>query len=165
MGCTHSLLPIVNADRSSELGIAIASLSGSINKEDARLVSKVLVVSTTELAASYRMTSPPRAHNLLVHMGLKERGLCCHWAEDLRLRLSTLKQESLKFDWLVAHQGRPLAEHNGIVVYGVDSTWKQGLVFDPWRKAGQPYWVLVETDQYPWQLHPLNGQWDLLHCK
>ena len=163
--CTHAPVLTEHPDRSLVLGEAIASLSDSISIGDARLISKTLLTSTSELAQTYRMANPPQYHNLLVKMGLRERGLCCHWVADLRSRLLQVNQATIQFDWLVSKHGSSLSEHNTIVIYAENMSWEQGMVFDPWRKAGRPYWIRVGQDKYPWQLHPLSGQWELLHCK
>jgi hypothetical protein len=124
-----------------------------------------LINTTIELAKQYDMASPALYHNMLVNTGFRERGLCCHWAEDLHAKLRGLHSNSLKFDWLVARLGSQLREHNTVVIYPVGSSWENGIVFDPWRKAGIPYWSKVSRDKYPWQPHPLNGRWDILRCK
>ena len=98
-------------------------------------------------------------------LGIRDRGLCCHWAEDLHAKLRQLHTSSLRFDWLVARQGSQLREHNTVVIYAADSSWLEGIVFDPWRKAGVPHWAKVTGDEYPWELHPLSGQWKNLRCK
>jgi len=76
-----------------------------------------------------------------------------------------LNNNSLQFDWLVARLGSQLREHNTVVIYASGSSWKNGIVFDPWRKAGVPHWAKVMGDKYPWQPHPLSGRWDILRCK
>ena len=38
---------------------------------------------THQLAREYEITDPPLVHNTKVNMGLKPRGLCWHWAEDM----------------------------------------------------------------------------------
>jgi hypothetical protein len=143
----------------------IKKLSEEVLFSDAGLASRVLMTASTELAKEYGMVSPPRYHNLLVHMGLRDRGLCCHWAEDLLSKLRELPTSSLKFDWLVAWQGVALREHSTVVIYAAGSGWSDGIVFDPWRKAGVPYWAKVAADVYPWQLHPLSGKRVKLRCK
>ena len=165
LSCSNVPPPRESTDDSLKLESAINALSDTIDAHDARLISKLLIVSTSDLAQRYRMASPPGYHNFLVKMGLKERGLCCHWAEDLRSRFIQVNQETIKVDWLVARHGSSMREHNVIVLYGENMSWKQGMVYDPWRMAGRPYWTRVEQDKYPWKLHPLNGQWDLLRCK
>ncbi len=163
--CSHSSTFTSSDDNLERLNVAILSLSNSISPEEATQTSELLLSATTELAQEYKMVSPSKYHNMLVILGLRERGLCCHWAEDLHRRLRTIDPQSIKFDWVVARHGSQLREHNSVVVYAANSTWQQGLVFDPWRKAGQPYWILIERDKYPWHPHPLSGEWDELHCK
>ncbi len=111
------------------------------------------------------MASPALYHNMLVNMGLRERGLCCHWAKDLHAKLRGLDTSSLKFDWLVARLGSQSREHNTVVIYAADSTWTKGIVFNPWRKAGVRHWTKMTGDEYPWQPHPLSGKWEILRCK
>ena len=165
VSCAHAPKTPDPIEESRQLKVAISLLSDSINTNDAKLISETLIASTSELASSYRMVSPPRVHNLLVHMGMKKRDLCCHWAEDLRTSLLSVDQDTIHIDWLVANHGRPLTEHNSLVIYAENTGWQQGIVFDPWRKSGRPYWVQVSHDSYSWKRHPLSGQWDQLHCK
>ena len=163
--CTHTSStnePEIEIDKLSQ---PILSLSSEITYEEANITSQVLITTAMSLADEYNMASPPLYHNMLVKLGLRKRGLCCHWAEDLHAELRELSIDSLKFDWLVARQGSELREHNTVVVFPVEATWEKGLVFDPWRKAGSPYWTQARGDKYPWQLHPFSGQWEILRCK
>lgn len=162
--CSHS--PNYDADpqETEALHYAIVSLSDNVKEKEAEALSTLLISSTLELANEYRMASPPRYHNLLVHLSIRDRGLCCHWAEDLRLRINKFSPQTLNIDWLVTKHG-DLLEHNSIVIFAADTTWKQGIVYDPWRASGQPYWVLVEDDKFIWKQHPLSGDWEQLHCK
>ena len=164
ISCAHAPQMSDPVGDSRRLEAAIILLSDSINQNDAKLVSEALIASTSELALSYHMASPPRYHNLLIHMGMKKRGLCCHWAEDLRTSLIAINQDTIQIDWLVANHGSPLTEHNSLVIYAENMGWQQGIVFDPWRKSGRPYWVQVSLDNYSWQQHPLSGKWDRLRC-
>ncbi len=163
IACSHSPNSASDAESSEALHDAIISLSNEVEAEEAEAISALLISSTKDLANAYRMTSPPRYHNLLVHLKLLDRGLCCHWAEDLRLRVDNLQPQTLSIDWLVTKHGK-LLEHNSIVVFAANSTWQQDIVFDPWRASGQPYWVTVVDDKYLWKQHPLSGNWEHLHC-
>ena len=163
--CSHTsstIEPILEIDRLSQ---SILSLSPEIIYEEANITSKVLITTAMSLADEYNMASPSLYHNLLVKMGFRKRGLCCHWAEDIHAKLRELSVDSLKFDWLVARHGSELREHNTVVIFPAETTWEKGLVFDPWRKAGAPFWAEASSDKYPWQLHPLSGQWEILRCK
>ena len=163
IACSHSVPESVN--KIDELSYAIGLLSSEIPSTEADQGSQVLINTAVSLANEYDMASPALYHNMLVRMGIRERGLCCHWAEDLHAKLRELDVATLKFDWLVARQGSQFREHNSVVIYSAQATWKQGIVFDPWRKAGVPFWTTVEGDKYPWQPHPLSGQWKILRCK
>lgn len=162
--CSHS--PNYEAEPldTLKLSAAIQSLSSNINPNDAKAVSSTLVTSTIVLANEYDMASPPRYHNLLVHLKLRDRGLCCHWAEDLRKRVIKLRPDTIHVDWLVTKYGK-LLEHNSIVIYPANSTWHQGIVYDPWRNSGKPFWILVQSDEFKWNRHPLSGDWENLSCK
>ena len=164
--CSHiSLNSTDSSYKVDEFSKAIESLSANIDENEAMQTSQLLMETTTQLVAEYEMTSPALYHNMLVNMGLRKRGLCCHWAEDLHAKLRELSISTLKFDWLVARLGSHLREHNTVVIYPVNSTWQNGLIFDPWRKAGVPFWTRVKGDKYPWKVHPLNGKWESLRCK
>lgn len=163
--CTHVPAPIDTKNNIVQLTESIRSLSNEVSLEDASRTSQVLINTAIQLAEEYDMASPALYHNVLVNTGFRERGLCCHWAEDLHAKLREIETESLKFDWLVARLGSELREHNTVVIYAADSTWPNGIVFDPWRKAGVPYWTEVTGDKYPWGPHPLSGRWEILRCK
>lgn len=163
--CAHVPTPTDTNNNIVQLTESIRSLSAEVSLEDANQTSQILINTAIQLAAEYDMTSPALYHNVLVNTGFRKRGLCCHWAEDLHTRLREIETDSLKFDWLVARLGNELREHNTVVIYAADSSWSSGIVFDPWRKAGVPYWTKVTDDKYPWGPHPLSGRWDILRCK
>ncbi len=164
--CSHTNTPQTNTDIAIQnFSRTIESLSNKVKPHEANITAKTLLSASLRLRDEYEMASPALYHNMLVNMGFRERGLCCHWAEDLHTELRKLNTNSLKFDWLVSRLGSELREHNVIVIYSVDTSWQRGVVFDPWRKAGEPFWTAVKGDKYPWELHPLNGRWDVLRCK
>jgi len=163
--CSHVPTPLATNSKIDDLANAINALSTEVSREDATQTSQMLIHTAVKLADEYDMVAPALYHNVLVNTGFRKRGLCCHWAEDLHAKLRELNTRSLKFDWLVARLGNELREHNTVVIYPADSNWSNGLVFDPWRKAGTPYWSKVTSDKYPWGPHPLSGRWDILRCK
>ncbi|MCA9509852.1 MAG: hypothetical protein KC560_04050, partial [Myxococcales bacterium] len=69
---------------------ALAGLDAAVDAGEARLAAQTALAATREVAEVYRMTWPPQLHNALVNSGLRERGLCCHWAEDMAARLRAL---------------------------------------------------------------------------
>jgi hypothetical protein len=87
-------------------------------------------------------------------MGLRDRGLCYHWTEDLMFQLKALQLERYQLRWGVAHRGSNLREHNTVVITANGQPFENGLVLDPWRHSGNLYWVIVKNDSYPWKELP-----------
>ncbi len=141
------------------------ALHANIDPAEAQRAANLLSHRVAELAAEYEMTSPPQWNNLLVKAGWASRGLCCHWAEDLVAELLSLDLATLETHWVVAHHRSWLREHNSVVVVAAGSHWNRGIVVDPWRTSGQLFWTPLQSDSYPWQLHPLSGNWADLHCE
>ena len=64
------------------------------------------VLSTTEgLALDYRVQPPALWHNFLVNLGLRERGLCCHWTQDLLRAIEGLGLKKYDAVWGVSRYG------------------------------------------------------------
>jgi hypothetical protein len=116
------------------------------------------VTHSLRLAEEYRVVPPARWHNLLIQMGLRDRGLCYHWTEDLMAHLQALHLANYELHWGVAHPGSDLREHNSVVVTALNQPFEKGLVLDPWRNSGELTWVRVEEDAYPWQPLP-RAKW------
>ena len=171
-GCVHRAPSPDDAGAASaaephveELARAIAALDGGVDAGEARAAAHTALVATNELAGAYRMTWPPLLHNALVNTGLRDRGLCCHWAEDLGARLRELGLRTLDVHWVVAHRGNRLREHNSPLVAPRGAGPERGLVLDGWRRAGELVWAPYAADAYPWELHPASGRWDALRCR
>ena len=165
VACTHTPKAAQTIENIELLSQAISELSPEIIPSEANETSRILLATTTELAEQYNMASPAKYHNLLVNLGLRKRGLCCHWAEDLHAKLRQLHTYSLKFDWVVTKHGNILQEHNTVIIFASNSSWENGLIYDPWRNAGMPFWAHVNNDKYEWKRHPLSGKWQELHCQ
>jgi hypothetical protein len=129
----------------------LAALNGHTNSSEAGQLAETAISYSYHLAAEYRLVRPPIFHNLLVRMGLKDRGLCYHWTEDLIQRLYLLKLKNFQLHWGVAYRGSELREHNTVVVTARGQPFEEGIVLDPWRNSGELYWVRVNADHYPWQ--------------
>jgi hypothetical protein len=143
----------------------IEALGGPVAPGEARLAAHSLVVHSEQLRTDYRMVQPALFHNMLVNLGLRERGLCCHFAEDLIAGLVALELRTLDVHWVVARHGSRLREHSSVLLVPSGGAFEQGLVVDAWREAGKLFWAPVADDRYPWQLHPMSGSWARLHCR
>ena len=151
--------------RASALGREIEGLGSGVAREEARRVARFVVDEAAGLVEQYRMLRPPQLHNLFVNLGLRDRGLCCHFAEDLIRGLVELDLATLDVHWVVARHGSRLREHSSVVLVPKGLDYERGLVVDAWRRPGELFWSPVADDRYPWKLHPMSGDWQRLHCR
>ena len=129
----------------------LTTLSNNIEVTEAGQLAETSISYSLFLANKYRLVWPPFLHNILVRVGLKDRGLCYQWTEDLMKRLVLLKLKSYSLHRGVAHKGSDLREHNTVVVTARGQNFKEGIVLDPWRNSGDLYWTHVKDDRYPWK--------------
>jgi len=102
------------------------------------------------LAERYGLVYPPTFHNFLINTGLKERGLCYEWSEDMITHLKNLKYHSFDLRWGVANKGE-FNEHNSVVVVAKGAPFRTGILIDPWRHSGVLYWAKLDDDpEYKW---------------
>ena len=97
----------------------------------------------------YRVFGPPQFHNFLVNTGIRKRGLCFQWAEDLLAQLDRLRVTTLELHWGEA-RADTLREHNCVVVTAKGQPFRTGIILDCWRHAGRLYWAELVSDHYPW---------------
>jgi hypothetical protein len=126
-------------------------LDKSTDPGEARRLAETSVVYSLFLADEYRVIKQPHLHNILVNLGLKKRGLCFQWAEDLMKQFKTLDLKTFNLYEAVAHKGKKFREHNTIVVTAKGKDFFEGIVLDPWRYSGELYWASVKADKYPWE--------------
>lgn len=168
----------------AELAAAIEGLGPAVDADEARRAAFTAWRTAAELARGYRLVRPPLWHNFLVNGGLRDRGLCCHFAEDLLASLRALELQTLELHWVVASFRDPWREHSSVLLRpralgrrpkapaaaspGAtrDGTLPEGgLVLDAWRASGDLVWAVPGEDEYPWEVHPLDGRWSELHCR
>ncbi len=130
------------------------ALGPAVDPIEARRVAETAIRESAILAEEYQLVRPAVAHNLLVVMGIRDRGLCYQWAEDLMQRLEALTLKSFQLHWAVAYRGSNLREHNCVVISLTGQPFSKGILFDPWRHSGNLYWTPVVKDRYPWEKLP-----------
>lgn len=109
------------------------------------------VEASATLSAAYRPARLPWFNNFLVNSGIRERGLCYQWRNDLFPHLFRLKPKTLQLHLATAKRGT-IFEHNGIVVTARGQPFGQGIILDPWRGGGKLRWARVQQDKrYPWK--------------
>lgn len=134
-----------------------AKLTGTQEAEmdaEADLLAVETIRETQRLSDTYNIHSPPLVHNLAIQVGLSKRGACKHWAEDLLNKLSPIERRYFTAYWAEAH-ATTMREHNVAALVPKGADFKDGILIDPWRTAGKPYWVEIQKDHYPWQ--PWSG--------
>ena len=136
------------------LQVELATLNQQANLHEARQVAETAITYSNQLAEEYRLVRPAVLHNVLIRVGLKDRGLCYHWTEDLLKQLQSLDLRTYQIHWGVAHRGSELREHNSVVITARGQAFEKGMVLDPWRNSGDLYWARIKNDRYPWQELP-----------
>jgi len=83
----------------------------------AQRVAECAYAAAAQLRHDYGVIGPPLFNNFLVNLGIRKRGLCFQWAEDLLVQLDALKLRTLQVHWAEARAGS-LREHNCVVGHG-----------------------------------------------
>ena len=141
-------------EKISALRNDLADLNRQASVLEAERVAETAVTYAGDLAEEYNLVRPAILHNVFVRIGLKDRGLCYHWAEDLMQQLQLLDLKTYQLHWGVAYRGSELREHNSVVITARGEPFETGMVLDPWRNSGDLYWALIQTDSYPWKELP-----------
>jgi hypothetical protein len=141
-------------EKVEQLEQELATLSQATDMTEARLAAETALRESAALAEEYQLVRPAVAHNLMVVFGLKDRGLCYHWTEDLMKRMQALELKSFQLHWGVAYRGSELREHNSVVITARGQDFSLGIVLDPWRNSGRLYWARIAQDRYPWKERP-----------
>jgi hypothetical protein len=132
------------------LAIAISALGSAVDPAEAQTLAYVAYDRAWELRKDYRVVQPPHLHNLLVNVGIRKRGVCYHWADDLAITLQYLGMRTLKVYECVAFP-RSLRRHYSLVVCATGQSYEEGIVLDAWRLSGRIWWCPVKEDSYAWQ--------------
>ncbi len=150
------MIPVDNAfagDRASPeveaLTQELSALARSVRASEARAVAAVAYSTAALLAREYHVVGPALFQNLLVNTGIRRRGLCYQWTEDLMARLQELHPQTLELHWAVARPGT-FREHNCVVLTAKRQALASGIVLDAWRHSGRLYAGPVAHDHYPW---------------
>lgn len=137
--------------RIHSLAEALGRMDASVKPNEAHRVAESSLQASARLASEYAAIRPAWLHNIFVNCGLRERGLCWQWAEDLMPVLRDLGVESLEFRPVVAHPGNILLEHNAIAAGNERVAPSRWIILDAWRYSGCLYWVPLAEDSFPWR--------------
>ncbi|MEQ9039246.1 MAG: hypothetical protein RIE24_12925 [Silicimonas sp.] len=136
----------------SQLAQEIRALGEGVDPAEAERAARIAYQHTRELAIQYQIVDPPLVHNTKVNMGLKPRGLCWHWAEDMEKRLKAENFETLVLYRAIANADNPYRiDHSTAIIAAKGEGMYEGIVLDPWRKGGYLFWDEVRDDtRYEW---------------
>jgi hypothetical protein len=120
-----------------------------VDPKEATLVAQCAFSAVAQLRQEYRMFGTPIFNNFLVYHGLRKRGYCYQWTEDLLLALDTLKLKTLELHWGDAYRDT-WRENNCLVVTAKGQPFERGMILECWRHFGHLRWNLVPSDQDPY---------------
>lgn len=135
------------------LTTSLMALDEAVDPEEAARAARIAYAYTAELKRAYRITDPPLIHNTKVNMGLKPRGLCWQWAEDMERRLLAERFETLEMHRMISSPANPFRiDHSTAVIGAKGYDVYDGIVLDPWRLGGTLTWASVREDtRYEWR--------------
>lgn len=143
---------VVDRREVTELSLAILELGEGIDPEEAERAARIAIGHARQLAQEYQVSDPPLIHNAKVHMGLRPRGLCYHWAEDMEARLLQENFRTLELHRAISPERLFRLEHSTAIISRKGDSLFDGVILDPWRAGGELFWapVLADTD-YDWR--------------
>ncbi len=141
-----------NSAEVRELALNIQAMSADVDPEEAQRAARIAYEYTVVLAKQYQITDPPLVHNTKVNMGIKPRGLCYQWADDIEKRLEQENFQTLDLHRAIANADNPFRlEHSTAIISAMGDDMYGGIVLDPWRLGGRLYWdQTVEDTKYNW---------------
>lgn len=135
------------------LAQTIRGLGPEVDPDEAGRAARIAHDHAHSLSVAYGVTDPPLIHNSKVNMGLRPRGLCHHWAEDMETRMRQENFRTLALHRAIANSENPLRiDHSTLIVSRRGDAMEQGVVLDPWRSGGDLFFARVAEDtDYRWQ--------------
>lgn len=137
----------------AELAGALRALGPDVDPEEASRAAQIAYTYTHQLALEYQITDPPLIHNMKVNHGLRRRGLCWHWADDMEARLKQENFRTLTLRRAIANADNPFRiDHSTVIISRIGDGMFDGIVIDPWRQGGVLYWSPTRADtRYNWR--------------
>lgn len=134
------------------LAAEIRAMGENVDPEEAERAARIAYQHTRELAIQYQIVDPPLVHNTKVNMGLKPRGLCWHWAEDMEKRLKAENFETLVLYRAIANADNEWRiDHSTAIISARGEGMFEGIILDPWREGGYLFWdEVVDDTRYEW---------------
>lgn len=151
----HFDVPAKDSSKADELANQLARLSRRVDPKEAKLLAECAYATVAQLREEYRPFGTPIFNNFLVYHGLKKRGYCYQWSEDLLLALDKLNLKTLELHWGDTYRDT-WRENNCLVVTAKKQPFDRGMILECWRHFGHLRWNLVPSDQDPYYE---NAEW------
>jgi hypothetical protein len=138
-------VPKSDSAKAVKLADELTSLSPRVNRDEAKLLADCAYATVSKLRRQYRMFGTPIFNNFLIYHGLRKRGYCYQWSEDLLIALDKLKLSSVELHWGEYDPGT-WRENNCIVVTAKGQPFNRGIMLECWRHLGHLYFGPVVSD-------------------
>src|SRR5438552_4580934 len=142
-------VPRSDLAKAEALANQLATLSPRVDRTEAKLLADCAYATVSQLRRQYHMFGTPIFNNFLIYHGLKKRGYCYQWSEDLLIALDVLRLSSLELRWGEANPGN-WRENNCIVVTAKGQPFRSGIMLDCWRHLGHLYFGPVASSWEPY---------------
>ena len=134
-----------------DLTKALVALAPDVDPAEAQSLSVTAHTKARSLKKEYRVVLNPEFTVFLYNIGMRKRGWCGHWAQDIGAELKELKLKTLVLHWGEAYPNTT-SENNALVVTARNLPFQDGIIIDGWRRAGRLYWAKVtKDDEYQWK--------------
>src|SRR4030095_14159533 len=117
------------------LAKALTQLSSNVDPAEAQALSYTAHTTARRLKQEYRVALNPEFTVFLYNVGLRKRGWCGHWAQDIGEELKRLEPKTLVLHWGEAYPNTT-SENNALVITARNQPFKDGIIIDGWRRAG-----------------------------
>lgn len=154
-GCSLTAMPkLTKASieiQIDKLSRVLIDLNETINTLEAEDFARKVTIYSFDLAKRYNLVAPALWHNSLVNIGIRERGLCYEWSDDLLKYLLKQDYKSLQFYSVVSDRGSYF-EHNALAVLATGDIINNSILLDAWRNSGNLYFIHIKKDKsYSWE--------------
>src|SRR5439155_538080 len=119
-----------------DLAKALTALATDVDPAEAQALSVTAHTKARSLKKEYRVVLNPEFTVFLYNIGMRKRGWCGHWAQDIGAELKELKLKTLVLHWGVAYPNTT-SENNALVVTTHNQPFDEGIIIDGWRRAGR----------------------------
>src|SRR6059036_2314499 len=136
-----------------DLAKALTALARDVDPAEAQALSATAHTKARSLKKEYRVFLNPEFTVFLYNIGMRKRGWCGHWAQDIGAELKELKCKTLVLHWGEAYPNTT-SENNALVVTARNQPFQDGIILDGWRRAGRLFWCpVIKDDEYEIEQH------------